>query len=269
MSLTVRNWGKFQHYKGRRPPWIKLHRELLEDRSFLSLPLASQALAPRLWLLASESEDGSLSSDPAELAFRMRCSESDIVTAVNALIKSGFLSGSLDSASVELAACEQGAILDTEESRVRVEERTETDSSPSAPEPLPNPLHVTAQGVLDEWSKRTGTKLRVEASINSILKRIRSRLKEGFTAADLLVCVEFAKLDPFYSEKGYSKDPHVLWRDASRVEDLLRRAEKIPPVPMSIQRPLPPLEGPMARAKREADEADARDALLAQKANTH
>jgi len=27
--LRVKNWGKFQHYKDRNPPWIKLHRGLL------------------------------------------------------------------------------------------------------------------------------------------------------------------------------------------------------------------------------------------------
>lgn len=30
-SLTIPGWEKFQHYKHRNPPWIKLHVELLED----------------------------------------------------------------------------------------------------------------------------------------------------------------------------------------------------------------------------------------------
>jgi hypothetical protein len=37
MKLIPKNWGKFQHYKDRCPPWIKLHRDLLNDREFLHL----------------------------------------------------------------------------------------------------------------------------------------------------------------------------------------------------------------------------------------
>ena len=54
MKITPRNWARFQHYNTRRPPWIKLHRGLLDDYQFHTLPLASKALAPLLWLLASE-----------------------------------------------------------------------------------------------------------------------------------------------------------------------------------------------------------------------
>ena len=55
-----RNWEKFQHYKNRKPPWIKLHHDLIDDREYQRLPIASRALAPQLWLMASESKDGLL-----------------------------------------------------------------------------------------------------------------------------------------------------------------------------------------------------------------
>ena len=29
--LHIKNWGEFQHYKKRNPPWIKLHKKLLDD----------------------------------------------------------------------------------------------------------------------------------------------------------------------------------------------------------------------------------------------
>ena len=34
MILRILNWEKFQHYKVRRPPWIKLHHSLLDDYAF-------------------------------------------------------------------------------------------------------------------------------------------------------------------------------------------------------------------------------------------
>jgi hypothetical protein len=51
--FKVKNWKTCQHYKKRNPPWIKLHRSTLDDLDFLKLPVASKALAPYLWLLAS------------------------------------------------------------------------------------------------------------------------------------------------------------------------------------------------------------------------
>jgi hypothetical protein len=36
--LTIKNWSEFQHYKDRNPPWIKLHRALLDDYAFAALP---------------------------------------------------------------------------------------------------------------------------------------------------------------------------------------------------------------------------------------
>ena len=232
MALKVRNWDKFQHYKARRPPWIKLHRALLEDRAFLALPLAAQALAPRLWLIASETDDGSLSPDPADLAFRLRCAESDLVPSVNALIEGKFLSGSLDVASATLATCGQVAIPETEtETETEGEGEEKRISSPSAPLlfPEPTPEPSPEEAVMAYWSDRTETKLRTDKSVTATLRRIRQRLRDGFSEADLRACVDFALRDEFYVEKGYAKNPHVLWKDAPRVEDLLRRSKAPPP----------------------------------------
>ena len=69
--LRVKNWPEFQHYKHRRPPWIKLHKIILDDLDFMRLPDASKALAMLCWLLASESDDGSIPYDGDYLAFRL------------------------------------------------------------------------------------------------------------------------------------------------------------------------------------------------------
>lgn len=87
----VKNWGEFQHYKDRSPPWLKLHRKLLDDRAFQSLPLASKALAPMLWLLAAENMEGRVNIDAAELEWRLRWKLADIKSGLSALIEQGFL----------------------------------------------------------------------------------------------------------------------------------------------------------------------------------
>lgn len=55
--FRVRNWDKFQHYKNRNPPWIKLHTELLENYEFASLQDASKLLAMCIWMLAARSDN--------------------------------------------------------------------------------------------------------------------------------------------------------------------------------------------------------------------
>lgn len=90
MKITPKNWAEFQHYKDRSPTWIKLHKNLIDDSKFQRLPVASRALAPMLWLLASECEGGTFEADHCELAFRLRQTEKEIREALDPLISKGF-----------------------------------------------------------------------------------------------------------------------------------------------------------------------------------
>jgi hypothetical protein len=110
MKLIPKNWNTFQHYRNRCPPWIKLHRELLNDKEFMCLPLASKAIAPLLWLLASESKNGEFDASIDELSFRLRISNKEVEQGLNPLINNGFF---ID-ASTMLAPCLQLAIPETE-----------------------------------------------------------------------------------------------------------------------------------------------------------
>jgi hypothetical protein len=132
MILKPKNWDKFQHYRDRCPPWIKLHRDILNDRIFASLPIASKALAPLLWLLASESKDGEFDAASDELAFRLHFAIKDIEIGLKPLIDNGFF---VD-ASTMLAPCYQVAIPEREGER-----ETETEKKPVALE-IPNWIDV-------------------------------------------------------------------------------------------------------------------------------
>ncbi|CAB4127105.1 hypothetical protein UFOVP79_53, partial [uncultured Caudovirales phage] len=113
MLLQPKNWAVFQHYKDRCPPWIKLHRDILNDRTYMRLPIASKALAPMLWLLASESKDGIFDGSLDELVFRLHITEKDYRDGLKPLIDNGFFSN----ASNTLAECQQFAIPETERER--------------------------------------------------------------------------------------------------------------------------------------------------------
>ena len=72
--MRIKNWSKFQHFKDRRPPWVKLYRDILDDIQWHELdPLAAKVLV-MLWLIASE-DDGRI-PDSKTLAFRLRLPES-------------------------------------------------------------------------------------------------------------------------------------------------------------------------------------------------
>lgn len=118
IRLTTKNWSEFQHYKDRAPAWIKLHRGLLDNYDWHRLPDASKALAPMIWLLASEYEGGVIDSTTEELSFRLRTTEAKFEAALKPLIEACFMTAEHDASGV-LAEREQTAISEEE----REEER--------------------------------------------------------------------------------------------------------------------------------------------------
>ena len=123
MLLQPKNWAVFQHYKDRCPPWIKLHRDLLNDRAFMRLPIASKAIAPMLWLLASESKDGVFDGSLDELVFRLHITKKEYQDGIKPLIDNDFFI----LVSGVLAERKQSAIPETEgEGEGETEKETDT-----------------------------------------------------------------------------------------------------------------------------------------------
>jgi hypothetical protein len=77
--MRIKNWNTFQHFKDRRPPWIKLHRDILDRRDINSISDRSFRVLVCLWLLASEDKrlEGNLPCIE-DIAFRVRLSEDHI-----------------------------------------------------------------------------------------------------------------------------------------------------------------------------------------------
>lgn len=55
--LSIKNWAKYQHYKDRNPPWIKLYHAILDDYEYACLHDDSKLLLMSLFLLASRTEN--------------------------------------------------------------------------------------------------------------------------------------------------------------------------------------------------------------------
>lgn len=91
MRITITNFSRFQHYAHRRPPWIKVHRELLDNRQWFELSPDASKLLVECWLVASEEERGVIDKEPGDLAFRLRRDETSMRASLEELVSLGFI----------------------------------------------------------------------------------------------------------------------------------------------------------------------------------
>jgi hypothetical protein len=89
--MKPKNWRRFQHFKDRKPPWIKLYRDLLDDLEWHKLKGEAAKFLVQLWLLASEDEEGKLPSiDVISFRFRMNAGEvQGMISQVQAWLEGG------------------------------------------------------------------------------------------------------------------------------------------------------------------------------------
>lgn len=115
-TFSVKNFAKFQHYRDRSPPWIKLFNSLLDDYEFGRLQDASKAHLIAIWLLASRYENR-IPLDAEWVGRRINATEG---VDLGGLIASGFLipDQSLSPAASDmLASRKQDACLEGEGER--------------------------------------------------------------------------------------------------------------------------------------------------------
>ena len=122
-EMRIKNWPKFQHYKKRRPPWIKLYRELLDDEEYFVTPDRPAKFLPLIWLLASENH-GTL-PDVGKIAFRLRIEKDDCAAVLRALTH-----WIEDDASTMLAGCKQVDALETEREGEKEKEKGSVKTPP-------------------------------------------------------------------------------------------------------------------------------------------
>lgn len=117
--LQVRHWERFQHYRDRSPPWIKLYTDLLDDYAYGHLPDVSKAHLLAIWLLAARN-DNKLPADPAWIGQRIGAQEP---VNLEILVTAGFLETYCDADNL-LASRRQDARERRGEERREREEKT-------------------------------------------------------------------------------------------------------------------------------------------------
>lgn len=90
--ISVCNWERFQHYKDRDPPWVKLYRDLLTTESWVLGTDTSRLVQVASILLAARYNN----KIPYQWALirkvsSLDCTEQEFTKAINHLVSAGFL----------------------------------------------------------------------------------------------------------------------------------------------------------------------------------
>ena len=85
--FCVRDYEKYQHYKNRTPPWIKLYNRILDDDDFEDLPDTTKYHFLAITLLASRTNN-KMKYDPAYIKRKISAKTN---VNLNLLRKSGFI----------------------------------------------------------------------------------------------------------------------------------------------------------------------------------
>ncbi len=92
MKIVPKDWSDYQHYKDRKPQWIKLHRDLLNDYSYSLVRIGTKATLPLLWLLSCEYEDGVIDATLEEISFRIHIDANTVQKALDEIFIAGWYS---------------------------------------------------------------------------------------------------------------------------------------------------------------------------------
>lgn len=215
MKIRIKNWDNFQHYRDRNPPWIKLHRRLLDDREFFNLDGPCVKTLVLLWILAAETTDGQL---PAidDIAFRLRIDSKMlasqisklnhwiIVDASNALAECLHDDSNLHTNATSETETETKRESDTE-SELRLSPPVAKTEKPK----LPNAKEITLLYLSifnDVFSRRT-------LSGSLLEPRIKSRIADGVPPWQILSVCIIAKAVDEKIDKLQGFDASLLLRD--------------------------------------------------------
>lgn len=182
--LRVRNWERFQHYKDRRPPWIKYHVELLDDYELTHMDYESQLVYDRLLLLAART-DNNIPNDPEHIARHISVKSEVVNAAIENLLLAGFLTIATRkrAASKAIAGRKQDADSETEQNRETESESTETETETDAASAVVRQFGLSLSDEIDFELQKILKRCR-GADANSI-KSLR-KAAEGKTLAEVV-----------------------------------------------------------------------------------
>ena len=178
MTLAIKNWTKFQHFKDRTPPWVKLYRELLDDPDWHDLDGDSAKLLVNLWLVASEDDTkNGLLPDPRKLAFRLRMSQAELNQGL-AKLEHWLI-------QVNISVISDQYQDDAPETETETETETEGEAEAEAGLPCPQPARQKPstpdcphEEIIRLWAEQLPSAIQPKAWAGKRAEVLRSRWRE-------------------------------------------------------------------------------------------
>ena len=244
--FAVKNFDRFQHYKKKNPPWIKLYADLLEDYSFSCLSDAGKGHLILIWILASKNNN-KLPYDSLWVSKKI-LAQSNV--DLEELKLHGFIVVKQRLAKVEYPTSQKRSAIDPEKSaRARDRDRDrDRDRGRDREKNLPS----VGSHVEQKPARRVGLKKQVEAVFGywqlrhkkqrAKLDTIRfgkiSNALKTYTVEDLKKAVDGCLLDAWCmgtdsrSSGRVYNDIELICRDSRRIEKFMELAENgAPPMP--------------------------------------
>lgn len=148
--LEICEWDRFQHYKKRNPPWVKLYSAVLDDDDFDAMPDASKLLFFCLLPFASR-RNNKIKNDLSWLQKKLPISTKITKKTLQPLVDAGFINCYQD-ASKKIALNKQDATpeTETETEQSKGEAEKSREETGEFPESLNVPIFLTAW---EDWKK--------------------------------------------------------------------------------------------------------------------
>lgn len=218
--LAVKNYERFQHYKDRRPPWIKYHVSLLDDYELCHMSYGAQLVYDRLLLIAART-DNNIPNDPEHISRDVRIDTETVTDALQNLLDAGFLvvSERKRAASKAIARRKQNAEPETEtETETEADTETEKNAADLGAE-------RQVRDVYDHWRQKRGKRdKRYDKISPNRRQKIKARLAE-FSADELKQAIDNVALDT-WAERAKHDDITTLFGNREKVDRWLEMTGK-------------------------------------------
>lgn len=182
-TLVVVGWEKFQHYKDRDPPWIKLYRDLFTCESWVLGTDISRLVQVASLLLAARYHNATpFQWTLVRKVANLDCTEKQFNEAVNHLVSTKFLEIQQLPSEVKPAAQSASNVLATCTSETEGEKsRAEAEKNAHAREPLPLGLD------LDSWNRWEAYRREIRKPIKAASMLLAQQKLAGFGAKQAAV----------------------------------------------------------------------------------
>jgi hypothetical protein len=229
--ISIIGWEKFQHYKDRDPPWVKLYRDLLTTESWVLGTDPSRLLQVASILLAARYENAiPLRWDLIKKVAHLDMSESQFNAAVNHLVESKFLliqEVTSETKPVEQSASTVLATCTSEAEQRQSREKTEADKNHVPLERDVGPV----ERVFEHWRSEYGHQ---RSTLDPKRRRVIQAALKLHDEATLRQSISGYRNSPHHMGENERRtvydDIELFLRDAAHIENGLRFARG-PPAP--------------------------------------